>query len=161
MIQRVQSIYLALALIAAILLFFFPIVSFVHLNQVANDSIKELIEIRATGKYAETIEGFKQIQTYLANLIALGGIMVGLVAAIFSYKNRKQQTLICWAVILLTIVLSVLTMLKVQPENTPAVSNWTVKTGAYLLSVILILTLFARKAIAKDEALIKSVDRLR
>src|SRR2546428_6857817 len=132
MIQRVQSIYLALALIAAILLFIFPVVSFVHLNQVANDSIKELVQMRTTGKFVETIEGFKQVENYLPNVIALGGIILGLIAAIFSYKNRKQQTLICWAVIALTIVLSVLTMLKVQPENTSSVSDWSVKPGAYL-----------------------------
>ncbi|MNS06865.1 hypothetical protein D3C72_383000 [compost metagenome] len=161
MIQRIQSIYLAVAFLAASALFFVPVVSFVDLDNIGQGSIKELVEIRALGKYVMSMAGPNKVEAYTPGLI-LTVLVAGLaLAAIFTFKNRKLQINLCWLNAFLAIGLSVFMMLKAQPESVGQVSDWSAKIGAYLFSVIIICLILAIKSIRKDDNLIKSADRLR
>lgn len=94
---------------------------------------------------------------YLA--LFLGSAILSLIA-IFMYKNRKSQFVLCRLNIILNFILLgffVYQSLKVSGET--AVSEKGI--GMLLPIVSIVFLALANKAIKKDEDLVKSVDRLR
>ena len=137
MLQRIQTIYLLLAFVAAgVLPFFIPLWTLVD--------GKEYL--------------FMQNQVY----VALFGLSTTLtVVSIVSFKKRQNQFVIGRLNIILNLILLglfVYRSLNVSGE-TPAVSEKGI--GMFLPIVAIVLLVLANKAIKKDEDLVKSVDRLR
>ncbi|UKJ08627.1 DUF4293 domain-containing protein [Solitalea lacus] len=161
MIQRIQSIYLAIAFVAASALFFVPVVSFVDMDNNGQGSIKELVEIKTSGKYIMSMAGPNQVETYIIGIVLTIAIAAMALATIFLYKNRKLQISLCWINAFIALGLSVFMMMKAQPESIGNVSNWSAKIGSYLFTVIIITLMLALRSIRKDENLIRSADRLR
>lgn len=141
MIQRIQSIYLALgAVILAALLFIDPLWS-----------------SRAAG----TLAWFSPALVILAALAALAAI-----GAIFLYKNRaKQRQAAQVAQVLTLILLAVLCMGLFLADELVLAIGGTAGMGA-LLPILLPVAAYvcfflARRGIERDIALIRSMDRLR
>ena len=137
MIQRIQTLYLALSLtISGVLPFVFPLWS--------------------------TVDGkeylFMQNQLY----VILFGLSTTLsLLSIISFKKRQHQFVIGRLNIILNLILLGLFVyhsLNLSGE-TPAVSEKGI--GMFLPILAIVLLGFANKAIKKDEDLVKSVDRLR
>jgi hypothetical protein len=136
MIQRIQSIYLALAFgITAILPFIF------HLWKLEN---------------GETVY-------FMSNIlyILLFGLSTTLsIVSLISFKKRQQQFVMNRLNIILNLIL-----LGLFVYRTLTVSGETVVSekgiGMFLPIVAIFLLVLANKAIKKDEDLVKSVDRLR
>ena len=137
MIQRIQTIYLLLAfIVTGILLFFIPLWTM-------SDN-KEYF--------------FMQSQVYT---IILGLSNSLTLLSVVSYKKRQNQFVINRLNIVLNLILLglfVYRSLNLSGE-TPAVSEKGI--GMFLPAVAIVLLVLANKAIKKDEALVKSVDRLR
>ncbi|HMI06825.1 MAG TPA: DUF4293 domain-containing protein [Flavobacterium sp.] len=137
MIQRIQTVYLIIALIvAAVLPFFF--------------SLWTLSDGKAFY--------FMQSQLYAA-LIGLSAALSLL--GILSYKKRQHQFVIGRLNIILNLILLglfVYRSLNVSGE-TPAVSEKGI--GMFLPIISIVFLVLANKAIKKDEDLVKSADRLR
>jgi hypothetical protein len=83
--------------------------------------------------------------------------------AIFLYKNRKTQLLLVNVAFLLHIVLIGLIFLYYVGHFEVAfkVAQPSYQAGIFLPIVSLLLLILASRAIRKDEALVKSADRLR
>ena len=137
MIQRIQTVYLVLALVATMVLpFVFPL---------------------------WTLEGNKDFY-FMTDMIyvTLFGLSTTLsLLAVFSYKKRQHQFVIGRLNIILNLILLglfVYRSLNLSGE-TPAVSEKGI--GMFLPIVAIVFLVLANKAIKKDEDLVKSVDRLR
>lgn len=137
MIQRIQTVYLALAMIVAgALPFAFPLWTLADGNDF----------------------WFMQNMAY----VILFGLSTSLaLLSIFSYKKRQQQFVFNRLNMILNLILLglfVYRSLNLSGE-TPAVSEKGI--GMFLPIVSIVLLVLANKAIKKDEDLVKSVDRLR
>jgi fumarate reductase subunit C len=137
MLQRIQTIYLALAtIVSGALPFVFPLWTLTSGNDF----------------------WFMQSMTY----VVLFGLSTSLaLLSIFSYKKRQQQFVMNRLNMILNLILLGLFVyhsLNLSGE-TPAVSEKGI--GMFLPIVSIVLLVLANKAIKKDEDLVKSVDRLR
>jgi hypothetical protein len=158
MLQRIQTIYLAIVALACILLFFFPLANYYHEVQ---------------GNYKFFIYGIKCMDPepkvvfsayFTIPLIFMTvASFIFTVSTIFLFKNRPLQLRLCAFNMLTNIVLvmvvfffyatKIKTMTLIEPEY-----NYT---GMVLPLVSILFLIFASQAIRKDEALVKSADRLR
>ena len=157
MIQRVQTIFLALAVIAGVLVFYFPIADYYH-------ELYGNYKLFVTG--LQCMDPDPKISTsiwFTAPLFLIAGASVLLgVISIFLFKNRVTQLRLVAFNILLNIVLVVLLFIfysgKIEEltQITP-----TYRIGVFLPLVSLVFLILANRFIRKDEALVKSSDRLR
>lgn len=157
MIQRIQSLFLAVAAIAAALMFFFPIADF----------------------YSETLGNYKLLATGLTcmdpdprvtasiwfsiPLLALVSASILLSAVtIFLYKNRSQQLRLLAFNILITIVLIIVVLMFYMSSVQKLTGIAPVyQFGAFCPLINLLFLVLANRFIRRDENLVKSADRLR
>ncbi|MFZ4521859.1 MAG: DUF4293 domain-containing protein [Bacteroidales bacterium] len=158
MLQRIQTIYLAIVAIACILLFFFPLATYFHEVQ---------------GNYKLFIYGIKSMDpdpkvpfsSYftIPLIFMVVASFIFSVSTIFLFKNRPLQIRLCSFNMLTNIVLimvifffyatKITTLTQIEPEY-----NYT---GMVMPLVSVLFLILATQAIKKDEALVKSADRLR
>ncbi|MCC6583274.1 MAG: DUF4293 domain-containing protein [Chitinophagales bacterium] len=138
MIQRIQSVYLLLVVIACVAYIFVPF------GLVKNPD--------------GTLETWAIKQVVL---IMIAAIVIAVVAfaSIFLFNNRRNQM----KVVLVNIVLSVMLIGLFLFELTQqiGIQNYIFKIGAILPIFILLFNMLAYGSIKSDEALVKSMDRLR
>lgn len=159
MIQRIQSIYLLIAAIATIILIFIPIgyITTDEFYYVFNAFVVKL-NIAEKSVYMSTV--------YIALLLGISSILS--IAAIFMYKDRKNQTKVVYANMLIFLI-AVLVMIYVYPDiifvrkglmNPDDYFNFNYWILACMIPGALGLYL-ANRAIKKDEEKVKAADRLR
>lgn len=136
MIQRIQSVWLLLAAIAAALTFKFEYYSGINLQHPA------LYKITAT-------ENFPTL------LLTVGVSTLALIT-IFLFKNRTLQLRLCVLGILLEAVLIYLYYNQVKTYTDGTYSVWAILHG-----LIVLLFFLAARGISRDEKIIKDSDRLR
>lgn len=158
MIQRIQTVYLTASVIACVLLFSFPMAKFN--NDVQGTYILSVIGV----KYLNMVDPpifvnfwltFPMLILAIASIIITG-------TAIFLYKKRRSQLLLVNISFLLNVILVGLVYLyyvgyieklsKVVPSY---------QFGIFLPLISMVLLVLANRTIRKDEALVKSTDRLR
>jgi hypothetical protein len=156
MIQRIQTLFLSVAIIACALLFFFPIATY-------QNEIQGTYKLFATGmKYMDQQTSINFWATFPMLFLLSASILLSL-AAIFTFKKRKLQLLFVNINILFTIAFVAFIFLfysdhffreivKAQPSY---------QFGGFIPLISLVFLILAFRAIRKDEALIKSTDRLR
>lgn len=153
MIQRVQSLYLLASAMIAIALFWIP---FSEFTVPASDGSQAkvsltLLELRGTDQSSSTL-----YQLLVLNLLILSGSLY----TIFLYKNRLSQIRITTLTSLLSVLLMILafyTSDRLCPEGVRP----HYLSGIYLLAAQVLCLLLARRAIRKDEKLIRSANRIR
>ena len=158
MIQRIQTIFLALVAISCILLFFFPLANYYDV---------------VNGNYKFFIQGVKYMdpepQVRFGTLFALPLIIMVAASFIFSvgtlflYKNRPLQIRLITFNVLLNIILLIVifffyatkikTMTLIEPEYQ--------YPGMILPLISLVLLILSHRFIRKDENLVRSADRIR
>ena len=160
MIQRIQTIYLLLAFVALGLMFFFPIVEFT-----SNQPVPGLPH-GSTGAYLDyKVYAFEETADnpltpvkpdftalFIENTLAIG--IIGL------FNDRKMQKIMCWTAVIFMLICVGLIYYHINPEKV-ATTNRQLGIGAFMLSVALVFTMFARRGIQKDDDLIRSADRIR
>jgi glucan phosphoethanolaminetransferase (alkaline phosphatase superfamily) len=136
MLQRIQTIYLFIAvLISGVLIFFVSL---------WRDEVGDPV-------YVE--------EMILALALFLGSAFISLIT-IFLYKNRKLQFVLGRANILLNfILLGVFVYWTLTVPGEMQISEKGI--GMFLPVLSIVFLVLANKAIKKDEDLVKSVDRLR
>ncbi len=148
MIQRIQTLYLALAAVLLSLLFlptFSPI---------------KVIETLTSGETTTfNVTAVNNLPLLFFAVIAL----IFVVMAVFLFKNRKIQILIAAiAALWSTVIQGVLIYQKMQlTQKVAATSTVSYSLGMMLPFLALLLTVLAIVAIRKDDAMVKSSDRLR
>ena len=144
MIQRIQTVWLLLAMACGVLLLYFPF------WEIAAGSVAQGMDTIGASTHFYLL-GFPPV------------IFVTHAIAIFSFKNRKRQLRFCNINILLFILYVIVGLIILQIENN-VFSNFHLgdfKLGAVLPLIGIILNLIARRGIKKDEELIRSMNRLR
>lgn len=158
MLQRIQSIYLGLAVIALTLLFFFPIASFLSETLYFDYSITGL-ESRVPGINPDFPVWFTW-PLALLNLVII--LMQGF--TIYKFSNRPLQIRLTNISILLnaSLVAAMLFLYTYLIEKQTGITpNYLSHIGVYLPLISLVFIMLANRAIKRDERLVKSADRLR
>ena len=158
MVQRIQTLYLAIVAIACILLFFFPLANYYH--EVQGNYKLFIYGIRSMDPEPKVL--FSSFFTIPLIFMAVASFIFT-VSTIFLFKNRPLQIRLCAFNMLTNIVLVMVifffyatrikTMTMIEPEY-----NYT---GMALPLVSILFLVLANQAIRKDEALVRSADRLR
>ena len=146
MIQRIQTVFLFLAVVALGLFLWMP-----------------LIRLEAPG-LSESIQGWDVRHAFMGYIYFINPILIGTAIGltlinIFLYKNRDLQMLICWFAVVFTIAAAAYVYYKYYTKvffGMVILTPWNLLAGAAVLFLIL-----AWVNIRKDESLVKSVDRLR
>jgi glycerol uptake facilitator-like aquaporin len=157
MLQRIQTLFLLAAVAVVLSSFFLP---FAWL-EVAGPSNAASWSLRTYGLQAMDGTYHSASQTYWIHL-PLAFILVLTGWAIFSFKNRKKQLLFLRIVFLMYALSFVLLSMYVN-HSTNLLVNPTIQFGpAFFMPFLgLVFSWLAARYIRKDEALIRSVDRIR
>ena len=158
MIQRIQSLFLFLAFLAAVALFFFPLAGIYSPTVAYKFYIYELKNM---------VPGEPSLFSFMTTFpLLLLNILVAAITAgsIFLYKNRVKQMKFVRLAILLEIVLIALVFFiyaKIIETNLMASPDYLDEAGIYFPLISLIFLILANRSIIKDEKLVRSIDRLR
>ncbi|MDO5760313.1 MAG: DUF4293 domain-containing protein [Bacteroidota bacterium] len=172
MIQRIQTLWLALALLLSVMAFFFPLANFVLPDQ----SIVYNLVVKSADINSDSF--FQQSSPIL--LIALNVVFMLLcLVTIFTYKNRiLQMKILAFAFLVLVAYTLVLFLYQTDAGLKQILNTWlkgredlvastfkSAKTiyglGSYFPIAQIICLVFARNGIRKDEKLVRASDRLR
>lgn len=145
MIQRIQSVWLLLAALVNVALFYFCLYS---AHEVVN-GIDMTTCLRVNDHYPTM-------------LIALVTIVLPLVT-IFMFKNRKQQMRMAILAIIINVgfISAVLMRVGNMTSKMPTPVNGSYGVGAVLPVIAMIFLFMAIRGIRKDDKLVRSTDRLR
>lgn len=156
MIQRKQSLFLLLAVIAYAVCLFLPVAGVTPTGMGGESLVYNLGVVSGD-------RGISVSTTCLPLFILLSVSTVISVVTIFLYGNRKMQLNLCaiaalftglWCIDYALLAFSVIPLPEVEGAVAP-------KFAACLPVVALILQLMARKGVSDDEKLIKAADRIR
>lgn len=164
MIQRIQTLFLALAVAANVLIFFYPVVSITEFTEVHNEMLEtDYYEMSALGISDPSPDSIPQLNNMvsLPLLIVTLIIVIFVIYAIFRYKNRPHQLKLVKLSIFLNIILVAGIFLNYPKFFTDANISIEPGLGAYFPLISLVLLVVANRYILKDEKLIRSADRLR
>ncbi len=138
MLQRIQSVFLLLALVLLGLIFVLPFA--VMVDAQANESVYSGVQMPAL---------VLQIIVFVTTL-----------ATVFLYKNRVLQIRLSALNCVILLVYQAFAIWQVYQLSLLADAT-RVKVAIIFPVLAVILTLVAMRGMAKDEALVKSLDRLR
>ncbi len=157
MIQRVQTIFLFLIVLAMGLFLSFPI------WDKAGASSSETAQLTALQySYKQGITSFITPMWYLAGLAALGAIIA--LIAIFRYRNRLQQMGLCAInALLMTGMMAIVLYTTLYKGKTfgSADDQGNYHTGFFALIAALVFNMLANRFIRRDEKLVRDSDRFR
>ena len=160
MLQRIQTIFLAIAFALHISLFFLPLIT-IH----GNKTIQAGSQVELKIHQIETISGpEKETKILYLTLIINSLILILLVISIFMYKNRILQNQFCRFLILLDTGLIVAIVFAFDKIKTifPSLTFPNDYHFPLIFPVIAVLFVFlAARAIMKDEEKVRAADRLR
>ena len=149
MIQRIQTVYLALLVICLGLTFAFPFASYTN-----------GVELNAFGVSENTLK----VSTWFPYYVTLG-LSMGLgIMTIAQFKNRKRQLQIGKAnylIIILTLIFISIDSDGVAKKLGLMQTAISYGVGMFLPVAALVFQFLANRGIKADKKLIKSMDRLR
>ena len=155
MIQRIQTVYLLLAAALMSLTLFLPLATIWHGEH----------ELVIKAFFADGTLGAKApLPVYTGIILALATLLPFVI--IFLYKKRLTQIRLCVSEVVLLvgslvlIALHCYRMADVMQEFMPEL-NFTLGFASLMPIIAIILISLAIRGIAKDEALVRSLDRIR
>lgn len=154
MIQRIQSVHLLFVVILSSIAFYFPLANLTAgSNSLYELSIKGLYLLEGNVlKFESAVWGV----TVSALLIPITALIT-----VFLFKKRKLQIKLCYATIFFVLLFyaSLFAYSIAGAERLGA--DWHISYVNIVPAICLVLIWLALRAIKKDEALVKSLDRLR
>lgn len=150
MLQRIQTVYLLMVTGLMSVMFFLPLATFIN-----NSSQPYIFNI--IGLYKP--EGLFCSTWPLELIVTLVGVLS--LVTVFLYKRRLLQTKICIFNVILLLVFYGLVLYYYTLFKNESIVNLTPGFSFPLPLIALILDLMAIRSIRKDEALVKSLDRIR
>ena len=154
MIQRIQSLYLLLVTALMALTLLLPIASFTG----SNDEVYTLTAFALTGG------GASQSSIWLGVILAIAAVVPFI--TIFLFKNRLLQLRLCAVEIILLLGAVAFIAIYFWLSGSNALEDIGVAHRQFGWAAIMpipsiIIMLLAARAIFKDEALVRSLDRIR
>lgn len=144
MIQRIQTIYLSIAFVIAVIL----------TNFISFFTIDNQVQVYLTTTFSQSSVLLKSVGIFFLISSILS------VVSILNFKKRQLQFVMNRVNILINFyLLSVLLYVSLTLSGEMQISEKGI--GVYFPIAIIVLLVMANKAIKKDEDLVKSVDRLR
>lgn len=163
MIQRIQTVFLALLLALMAMAHFVDFASFSVGNSIYNFDIYYLFKFTATEDVKVSAHWYLVIISILIQIVAL--------ITIFMYKKRALQMMLCkFNFLLLTAFIALLFMVygnyqTIAQDYASTIENAIVTThykfALFIPLLALIFNFLALRFIKKDEDLIRSADRIR
>ena len=156
MIQRIQTVYMSIFVIACISLLFSPITKYIS-------DVKGTYIFFVTGvKYMIEPPIIVNFWLTFPLLLIVVSSLVLILTAIFLYKKRGLQLWFVNIAFLLHVVLIILIYLPYNNHFEKLLNTLpSYQFGIFLPLISLVLLVLANRSIRKDEALVKSSDRLR
>lgn len=155
MIQRIQSLYLFVVAAACTVLFFFPMIEYI-------DPMKGTYKLFASFMiFSDTKDVIFFWETFPLLVLVIASLVLALVT-IFLFRKRKLQFRLVNINVLINVVLVALVFLlysRIYEHRLQITSTY--EFGMYIPLISLVFLVLASRAIRKDEALVKSSDRLR
>jgi len=150
MIQRIQSVYLLLAALALVLMYFFPIANFygdLHYFYLSLGGISDNTHV--------------SINT-IPLLVMAAVIIVLIFTGIFTYKNRLLQIKILRFGVLLNLAFIIILYFG-YIDNIVKKADVEVqyKVGVYFPLLVLVFLILAIRGVMQDEKKVRAADRLR
>lgn len=149
--QRVQTVYLALAVILLALCCMLPLAAFEPRGMGFPAVMYSLAIINGDGSVA----GFLPAILFAVAVLA----EIALLFALFGFKRRRRQMTLCKTAAILQILWIAAFIILAVTLRGDAI--FRPKAAAFFPIAAVALTLLANKMIKKDDDLVKSVDRLR
>ena len=154
MLQRIQTVYLAFVIIGCIIISMFSLFSVT-----VTDGIYQLSVIKTSflSQSKTTDLSFNFPLMIINALVALITLVT-----IVRYNDRKLQVKMINIVLLLVVIfIGVLILDYRQLADLSGSANSSINPVLIIVPIHIVLLLLARNAIKKDEALVRSADRLR
>ena len=153
MIQRIQTLFLLGVLILISLMFFFPLAELIDPANISYSFIYRGIP--------SVIEGEPMLFKAYPVAILLTIIVLNVMVTIFSYKKRIRQIRLTVFNIFCMLGMMGLVYYSInsQVEEMNAIANYSIINAFPLVGVV--LSYLAIRHIGKDEAMIRSMDRIR
>ena len=151
MIQRIQSVFLLLTALAAIIFLNSPFLTFI-------DNSGNNISLTALGAVSS---GKEKIASYFLLPVLAGIIPLMALFIILLFNNRQLQIKLTGILVALEIGFIILTAVcafYIIRKYDAAIASWI---KALVPFIQIILTVLALRAIRKDEDMVKSYDRIR
>lgn len=172
MIQRIQTVFLLLALLAN------PVVLFLPLGAATNDASMEGLNVELTGstihktgvdeETAQLVDetlSFSDDTMLMVHTILVVLVSVYLLVLIFLYSDRPRQIRLGYVGIVLVMVQIVISALLFMqlPEMSGGGDQirHDIGFGLFVPVVTLLLTYLAIRRIQKDENMVRNMDRIR
>jgi len=157
MLQRIQTVYLLLIVVLSILTLFMPVA-----NLINKADLQSLIySVNYKGVFLEN-NGVSTFISSVWGLTAIAAIVpIVSIVTIFLYKNRKLQVRLSFFNMVLMAGYYALLTIYLWFACLNLNTDWSLKIYTAFPLVNIILNTLAIRAIAKDEALVKSLNRLR
>lgn len=162
MIQRIQSVYLLLAAVMGVLIFFFPIATYLSDTNYFNFMIYAIENLSRDpfdemGVVADRITNWFTIPLSVLQIL----IVVIALITIFRYRKRTLQMRLNYLNIFLNVLLvgGIFYASTILEQETGVRPQYGI--GGIFPLIAIVLTFLANHNIRKDERLIRSADRLR
>ncbi len=153
MIQRVQSLYLIISVFAIVLSYFLPFGSL--------ESFQGVLEIRSYGLKNAAGEYLESVSSYWFHIPLFLVVLLD-VFVLSQYRDRKRQIQFLRISFLLFAVSFILLSLYINSAGQlEGAGHLQMGISLLLPFAALVCNWLAAKAIRKDEALVRSVDRIR
>lgn len=149
MLQRIQTLFLLIAIGLTVAIFFVPFGYAPALDETAHQAFMQPLVV----------------SDFLCLILSTGASLVAMVAAIFTFRNYPLQKLMTAlsAVFILTtigvVIYAIITPYVEVDADISIATSWG--WGVLLLILALVAVLLAFRNIAKDQRLIRSYDRIR
>ncbi len=153
MIQRIQTFYLLVAEILIGTLFVSPFGKLV--DKAGADFTTDLLGVHRIGANSMLL----QSNMFLTILGVV--ILILILVTIIRYKARNSQQKIAFIVLFSCLVLAGFMFLNVRAVAEQMVGLYTLNLAFIFPIIAAVLTLMAIRGIRKDEALVRSIDRIR
>ena len=152
MIQRIQSIYLAVISILLSAMMFFPLAEILSNDKIVVFNAFSIVFLNGEVSYSF----YLILQGVVIALLSVTNLV-----AIFLYSNRKLQMMLCKLSVVFEILLCNLIFYNVVHSISSKTFDIQYSFPIVFPIIALILQLLAFWAIRKDDRLIRSVDRIR
>lgn len=156
MIQRKQSLFLLVAIIASALMFFFPLANFIGEKDSLILSIQSVQSLVPDNAYPGS---FTFVMPLLADTLF---VIIFSLITLFLYKNRKRQMHIIKLNILVEVLfIGLFFFYYVGSLEKTSGGIASYKAGIFMPLIALIFLVLAYFGVLQDEKLVRSADRLR
>ncbi len=156
MLQRIQTIYLLIAILCNALMMFIPLFSF-SIQEINYTITACIIKETANGQIQKNISSFWILIPLILSIFSM-------TIAMFSYHNRMKQIKLCKLIMAfqpVIIILAISWLLSSFPIEMAEMIQKTKPLSLIFPVVSMVWIYLAIKQIKKDDELVKSIDRIR